>query len=404
MTEPVFPATVPPMLATPGAAPTGPGWAYEFKWDGVRAVVYAQPAQLRVLSRNNRDVTASYPELDEVTRLLGDRQAVLDGEVVALDPADRPSFAQLQRRMHVFGPPASLLAEVPIRYYVFDVLHLDGDSTLDLPYRRRRQLLAGLGLTGDVVRAPEHVVGADPAQVMASAAAKGLEGVVAKRLSSAYRPGRRSPDWIKTPFSRTQEVVVVGYKPGTGRRSGTIGALVLAVHDQAGALVFAGGVGTGFTDAMLHDLQQALAPLHRSTPTVTDIPREHARGVHWVQPDFVGEVAYRNWTPDGRLRHPSWRGLRPDRTPAEARRPEPADAPAPIRTATVEGAMQSPDGHWRIEVMRRGTSRWYRLTHHDNVLDWLTITDVERILTDVGVDISHLTETGPTTSAGSVPA
>lgn len=240
---------------------------------------------------------------------------------------------------------------------------------------------------------------------MASAAAQGLEGVVVKRLTSSYRPGHRSPDWIKTPFSRNQEVVVVGHKPGTGRRTGTIGSLVLAVHDRTGALVFAGGVGTGFTDAELHHLQQVLAPLHRSTPPVTDIPREHARGVHWVQPSLVGEVAYRNWTPDGRLRHPSWRGLRPDRAPAEVRRPAAADpdAPALVRTATVEGAMQSPDGRWRIEVMRRGTSRWYRLTHHDNVLDWLTITDVARILTDVGVDISHLTETGPTTAAGSVP-
>jgi bifunctional non-homologous end joining protein LigD len=394
MTGAPFPKLVPPMLATLGSVPTGSGWAYEFKWDGIRAVTYAEPSSVWVFSRNDRDVTGSYPELVDLARLLNSRSAILDGEIIALDHQARPSFAQLQRRMHVLEPSSSLLAEVPVRYYVFDVLHLDGQSTLHLPYQQRRELLAGLDLTGDSVRVPEHVVGVDPAQVTESAAAQGLEGVVAKRLVSPYRPGRRSPDWVKVPFSHTQEVVIVGYKPGTGRRSGTIGSLALAVHDPSGALVFAGSVGTGFTDAMLQDLQRALTPVHRSTPTVPDVPREHARGVRWVEPVFVGEVAFRNWTPDGRLRHPSWRGLRPDRTPGEARRPESA-AVSPAPAATVEGGMQTPDGQWRIEVMRRGASRWYRILHEDNILDWLSITDVERILTDVGVDMSQLRQTEP---------
>ena len=403
MSEPLFPM-IAPMLATAGAVPGGAGWGYEFKFDGVRAITYAEPSLVRVLSRNDRDVSGSYPELAEVAALLGGRPAILDGEIVALDQAGRPSFAQLQRRMHVSGPTSSLRSEVPVLYYVFDVLHLDGEPALQLPYQRRRELLAGLDLAGHTVRVPEHFVGGDPAQVTAAAAAQGLEGVVAKRLASPYRPGRRSPDWVKVPFSHTQEVVIVGYKPGEGRRAGTVGSLVLGVHDSSGALVFAGGVGTGFTDAMLRDLQRALAPLHRRSPTVPDVPREHARGVRWVEPVIVGEVLYRNWTPDGRLRHASWRGLRPDRRVAEVRRAEAAAPGAAAPAATVEGAMQTPDGRWRIEVVRRGASRWYRILHDDNTLDWLAITDVERILRDVGVDMGHLVQTDQGVSANGIPA
>ncbi len=395
MVTPPDPVIVPPMLATAGTAPAGPGWAYEYKWDGVRAVVHAAGQRVRVFSRNDRDVTASYPEITEVAGLLDGRAAVLDGEIVALDPAGRPSFAELQRRMHVHGPPPSLVVQVPVRYYVFDLLHLDGADTTALPYRRRRELLAGLHLAGPVVQVPAHHPDADPAQITAAAAAHGLEGVVAKRLASPYRPGRRSPDWVKIPFSHHQEVVIVGYRPGEGRRAGTIGSLVLAVNDPTGTLAYAGGVGTGFTDAMLHDLQRRAAPLRRDTAPVP-VPREHARGVHWLEPVLVAEVAYRNWTPDGRLRHPSWRGLRPDRDPDEARRPEGSTA---VPAATVEGAMQTPDGRWRIEIMHRGDSRWYRITHDDNVLDWLDLAAVERILGDVGVDMSDLVE-----STRAVPA
>jgi bifunctional non-homologous end joining protein LigD len=203
-----------PMLATLGTVPTGPGWAYEFKWDGVRAITYLQSGGLWVYTRNDRDVTGTYPELAELTALLGRRQVILDGEIVALDPGGRPSFAQLPRRMHVVHPTASLLAAVPVGYYVFDVLHLDGEPVLHLPYRQRRDLLAKLPLTGTAVQVPDHFVEADPAQVSAAAARRGLEGVVAKRLTSPYRPGRRSPDWIKTPINRTQEVVIIGYRPG----------------------------------------------------------------------------------------------------------------------------------------------------------------------------------------------
>jgi bifunctional non-homologous end joining protein LigD len=155
---------------------------------------------------------------------------------------------------------------------------------------------------------------------------------------------------------------------------------------------------------MLQDLQRALTPLHRRSPTVPDVPREHARGVRWVEPVLVGEVLYRNWTPDGRLRHASWRGLRPDRQVSEVRRADVPATRAAAPVASVEGAMQTPDGRWRIEVVRRGASRWYRILHDDNTLDWLSITDVETILRDVGVDMGRLVQTDQGVSANGIPA
>jgi bifunctional non-homologous end joining protein LigD len=136
-------------------------------------------------------------------------------------------------------------------------------------------------------------------------------------LGSSYQPGRRSPDWIKVPVAQTQEVLVIGWQDGAGRRAGLIGALLLAVHDRGGELVYVGKVGTGFTDHALRSLADNLAPLTRPTSPVPAIPRPDARGAHWVQPTLVGEVAFRNWTPDLRLRHPSWRGLRPDKSPEQ---------------------------------------------------------------------------------------
>jgi bifunctional non-homologous end joining protein LigD len=309
-----FPEPIPPMLATLGTLPTGGGWAYEYKWDGVRAVVYLQPGGVRVMSRNERDVTLSYPDL--VTVVAGDRQMILDGELVAPDNAGRPSFSRLQRRMNVHQPSADLIAAFPLAYNVFDLLGLDGKLLLDAPYEQRRKLLTGLDLAGDMLLVPPNFVEDTPDRVTRAARDGGLEGVVAKRLTSPYAPGRRSPDWMKAPFIRTLVVVILGYTAGEGRRAGTVGALLVALH-RGGKLSFAGGVGTGFTDAMLRDLQTQLTPLHRDTPAADDVPRRDARDAIWVEPSVVGEVEYRSFTPDGRLRHSSWRGLRPDRRPEE---------------------------------------------------------------------------------------
>ena len=317
-----FPDPIPPMLATLGTLPDEPGWAYEYKFDGVRAIGYVTAdGDVRVMSRNEHDVTATYPDL--AAALPRGRELILDGELVALDAHGHPSFARLQRRMNVREPSAALIDAVPLTYDVFDLLSLDGESTLELPYTRRRELLGGLGIDGGMLRVPPNY-GSGLAEVVAAARAGKLEGVIAKRLDAPYSPGRRSPDWIKAPFIRTQEVLIIGSRAGEGRRAGTIGSLLLAVRDQAGGeLSFAGGVGTGFTDAMLHDLEARLAPLARDTAPVADVPRSFARGVRWVDPSVVGEVEYRSWTDDGRLRHSSWRGLRPDRRPEEVVAVEP---------------------------------------------------------------------------------
>jgi bifunctional non-homologous end joining protein LigD len=309
-----------PMLATLGDLPAPPGWGYEFKWDGVRAIVAIDGEWIRVASRNDRDVADAYPELRSLRARLARTPVILDGEIVALDANDRPSFSLLQQRMHVRAPTAALLSRVPVQLYLFDVLHLGNDSLLDLPHTERRRRLSDLGLDRDAVKTPPWWADDNGKDLMDTAAEQGLEGVIAKRLTSPYQPGVRSRHWIKAPLNNTTEVVIAGWKPGGGRRSGMIGSLVLGMYDDAGRLVYTGGVGTGFTHQMLTDLARMLRPLHRATsPFDLPVPREHTRDVQWVQPRLVGEVEYRTRTPDGRLRHPSWRGLRPDREPREAR-------------------------------------------------------------------------------------
>jgi len=313
------------MLAVAGELPVGPGWGLEFKWDGVRAVCYVEDGTVRVLSRNDVDVTARYPELAELGRLLPGRRVVLDGEIVALDDAARPSFARLQERMNArLGQVKWLLRTVPVAYLAFDVLHLDDWPLLAAPYELRRAELADLHLdrAGGRVAVPPHLVGEHAPDVLAAAGERGLGGVMARRLGSPYRPGMRSRDWVKTRIQHAQEVVIIGWRPGHGRREGLIGSLLFAVPDAAGGeLRFAGHVGTGFTEAALRQLADRLAPLRRAiVPVGGQIPREHTRDVVWVEPVLVGEVAYATWAPDGLLRHPSWRGLRPDRRPDQVRR------------------------------------------------------------------------------------
>jgi bifunctional non-homologous end joining protein LigD len=304
-----------PMLATLGQLPANDaGWAYEMKWDGVRAIVRVDRSRLTLTSRNDKDMTVSYPELLDLGSALDDRQALLDGEIVTFDARGRPSFGKLQQRMHVASATAArhLATSDPAVLLVFDLLHLDGTSLLDAPYNQRREALLGLGLDGPSWHTPPAFDGSGSAAVAASVA-QGLEGVVAKRQQSRYLPGRRSPDWIKVKNIRTQEVVVGGWRPGQGRRAGTIGSLLLGLPGD-GALTYIGQVGTGFTQATLDDLMVRLRRLGRtSSPFSPEVPRAHAKDAHWVTPKLVGEVAFSEWTSDGRLRHPAWRGLRPDK-------------------------------------------------------------------------------------------
>lgn len=306
------------MLATLGKMPQGPRWAFEFKWDGVRAIVSVDGGQVRAISRNDIDITSSYPELLGLPAQLGPKRALLDGELVTLDKRGAPSFGLLQQRMHVRRPDEALLSRYPVRYFAFDLLWVDGETILAQPYSRRREALEKLRLHG---QEPMSVTPRFPGpgeDVLEAARTSGLEGVIGKALESAYEPGRRSLSWIKVPLNQTQEVVV-GWKPGAGRRAGMIGSLLLGAYGKDGRLEFVGHVGTGFTDSALRDLAGRVAPLERATSPVdgAPVPREHARNANWLEPSLVGEVEFRNWTPDDRLRHASWRGLRPDKTPKD---------------------------------------------------------------------------------------
>lgn len=311
-----------PMAAAVGQLPPlteDDRWAYEMKWDGVRALDYISGGRLRLVSRNAKDITIAYPELAGLAGQLGGREGVLDGEIVALEEG-RPSFRALQNRMHQrnMAKIDRLSQAVPVTYLLFDVLHMDDQALVDQPYVQRRDLLASLGLSGPRWDTPPHYVGGG-AEAVAQSQALGLEGVTAKRLDSPYRPGRRVGFWIKIKNIRTQEVVICGWKPGEGRRANMIGSLVLGINDPEG-LRFAGGVGTGFTEPMLRELARLLKPLERAThPFVQDPPRAQTSDAHWVRPRLVGEVAYAERTQSRHLRHPSWRGLRYDKQPHEVK-------------------------------------------------------------------------------------
>jgi len=306
-----------PMLATAGKLPPDDErWAYEVKWDGVRALCAVEGGRVRLTTRNGNDVTAHYPELRGLGLSLGSTQVLLDGEVVAFDAGGRPDFGLLQSRMHVERPGAALRRDVPVTYLVFDVLHLEGRALLQEPYDDRRALLDGLALAGDHWQVPPVFRG-DGAAVADATRAQGMEGVVAKRRDSRYLAGRRTDCWVKVKHVRRQSAVVCGWKPGEGGRAGRIGSLLLGVH-EGGRLVFAGHVGTGFTAAVLRHLGELLAPLGRATPAYDGpVPREHARGAVWVEPTLVCEVEFTAWTRDRRLRHPSYKGLRDDLAPAD---------------------------------------------------------------------------------------
>ena len=307
-----------PMLAVAGSLPRDdPAHAYEVKWDGVRVLAYVNgPAgPVRLSSRKGADITPRYPEVHELASLLGSRAAIVDGEVVAFDDMGRPSFGQLQHRMHLAGTRAVRLrmAEIPVVYIAFDLLWLDGRFLVEVPYAERRRALEDLALDSAGVQVPRSHVGGG-ADLLEVTRRQGLEGVVAKRLSAPYEPGRRSRCWIKVKNHRHQEVVIGGWLAGSGNRQGRIGAL-LAGHYEGPSLRFAGRVGTGFSDATLNLLDTQLAPLARSTSPFADrVPYPEAR---WVEPVLVADVEFGEWTAAGTMRHPSFKGLRDDKDPGE---------------------------------------------------------------------------------------
>jgi bifunctional non-homologous end joining protein LigD len=316
-----FPAEVAPMLATLATPEeiraSQDDYAYEMKWDGVRSVVYLADHQVKLVSRRGREDTATYPDVVEALTEVEVQTAVLDGEIVVADPAGRPTFGLLQNRINLTRPAdiARAAATWPAQLMVFDILELDGRSLVREPYERRRAILAETipGVVGGRVQVPPTFDGDLDAALQTSAALQ-LEGVVAKRHGSVYQPGRRGRTWLRIKLHRTQEVVIAGWRPGLGRRDGGIGSLLLGIPTEDG-LTYVGRVGSGFNDRQLTEMEELLAPLARRDNPLTGVPREDARDAHWVDPTLVGEVSYGELTGPGRLRHPVWKGLRPDKTP-----------------------------------------------------------------------------------------
>lgn len=307
------------MLATSSELPAGSGWAFEFKWDGVRAMGVAGDGRLRLYARSGAEITAAYPELAPLGAALaaaGITQAVLDGEIVAFGPDGLPSFMVLAERMHVreSGRARQLAGALPVSYMIFDVLEANGTDITGVPYVERREwlesLAAKLGDSGRWVVPPRF---ADGAATLAASRDLAIEGVVAKRLSSAYRPGVRSPDWVKFKHERTGDYVIGGWRPG--RRE--LGALLVGSAGPDG-LVYRGRVGGGISAATERDLLAKLDGLREDgSPFALPLPREDAKGAQYTRPELVVEVRYGNLTPDGKLRFPRFVRLRPDKLPEE---------------------------------------------------------------------------------------
>ena len=326
-----FPEQVDPMLATlTDAAHFGDesGWAFEMKWDGVRAVCYLAGGRVKLLSRKGRDDTQAYFDVVDDLSKIKVQTVILDGEVVVTDAAGRPNFGLLQHRINLTRPAdiERVAKTYPAQLMLFDVLELNGQSLIKKTYQERREILENLvpPEPGSRIQVPPIFEG-DLRAALATADQLQLEGVVAKRRNSIYQPGRRTHTWLKIKLHRAQEVVIGGWRPGQGRRDGGVGSLLMGVPTEAG-LHYVGRVGSGFNDRQLDDIQARLEKLSRKTSPFIDVPREDARDAHWVTPSLVGEITYGELTEPGRLRHPVWRGLRPDKSPDEVVWERPAGA------------------------------------------------------------------------------
>ncbi len=291
-------------------------YGFEMKWDGMRALLAIDGGSMSITTRQGNDATARFPELHPLAEALGSIDAILDGEIVLLDEHGRPSFELLQPRMHVSSASVArrLAGEHPVVVMIFDVLWLDGHSTMELSYTDRRTLLDRLALAGPTWQTPPTTFGGGEA-VLQAATELGLEGVVAKRLDSTYLPGRRSDAWRKVKPTLGQELVVGGWLPGAGRLESRLGSLLVGYHDADGALQYAGRVGSGLDESERARLEQLLAPLTRDTSPFAHTPR--LKAPTWVVPEVVVEVAFHEWTRGGVLRAPRYKGLRDDKSASE---------------------------------------------------------------------------------------
>ncbi|MCU4299038.1 ATP-dependent DNA ligase [Brevibacterium permense] len=315
-----LPADLSPMLASIGNIDSvrqeAEDWAFEMKWDGIRALARVQPGDgdrngsIELTSRNGRHMTNTYPELRELVECV-DVDCILDGEIVALGQGSRPDFGRLQRRMGL-SRDSDVERErrrTPVYLMLFDVLHADGTSLLRAPYAERRERLFDLVTESEHIHVPDAFEGSVDAAFESSRKLR-LEGVMAKRTDSIYLPGKRTRTWAKLKHASTRDVVIVGWRTGEGERADSFASLLVAAHDDDG-LHYLGRVGTGFDDEALQSLRARLDRRSRKTPALT-VPAAESRDAHWVRPDLVGEVRFSGLTEAGRLRHPVWRGLRSD--------------------------------------------------------------------------------------------
>jgi bifunctional non-homologous end joining protein LigD len=359
-----FPENVVPMLARLSTLPRDDGsWAVEVKWDGVRALAYCQPGRVHLQTRNLNDVSAQYPEVKRLTRALGSHDAVLDGELVAFDADGRPSFERLQQRIHNTDPNVvrRRMESHPVVYVIFDLLYLDGQDLMCEPYGRRRELLEGLGLSGESWQTPGHSVG-HAKELLAASKEQGLEGVMLKRLDSVYAPGKRTGAWLKVKNVSRQEMVIGGWTPGEGRRRDQLGALLVGYFEDGGepVLRYGGKVGTGFSDEDLVALTARLAPLERDGSPFGAGPALPKKA-RFVEPRLVAEIEFREMTKEGMVRHGAFKGLREDKRAAEVELERATDPQGESLTAS---AVKRPRGKAAVTV----EGRELELSNLDKVL------------------------------------
>jgi bifunctional non-homologous end joining protein LigD len=307
-----------PMLATLASeAFDDPDWGFEPKWDGIRAIAFCGK-ETRLVSRNERDITAAYPELHDLHDQVVALEAMLDGEIVAFDEGT-PSFQRLQQRMHVRDERRieQLMKRIPVSFLVFDLLYVDSRDLTGEPLVERRRMLEDIVVPSEQLQVSPIIEGEGKA-LFGAAFEQELEGIMAKRLDSLYQPGARSRDWLKVKVTFDADVVIVGWTEGEGRRAGTLGSLIMAVYDE-GKLRYVGNVGTGFDRHSLADAMQRLGELEEIEPPLPSQVRSRPelRRARWFEPSLVARVEHRQLTSAGRLRAPSFQGFREDKTPEE---------------------------------------------------------------------------------------
>jgi bifunctional non-homologous end joining protein LigD len=312
-----MPERIEPMMARAGTRIPAPDsdWGFEFKWDGIRAIAYVEGGRVRLMSRTGENITPRYPEMHAMGRAVGSSEVILDGEVVALDAKGRPSFEEIQQRMGLTSESEvrRKMKLVPVTYMIYDLMWLDGHPLLKVAYTERRRQLERLKLAGASWQTPPYEKGGGQAMLEASAKA-GLEGIMAKKVDSPYEPGRRSAAWVKIKNRNRQELVIAGWLEGEGKRRDQPGAILVGYYED-GKFVYAGKVGTGFTDAMLEKLHGLMKPLDvKTSPFDVGAPPKLA---HFVKPKLVAEFEFVEWTRSGQLRAPSFKGLRADKPAQE---------------------------------------------------------------------------------------